>query len=157
MEEAIRLHPTYKNAYLQLGNSYFYLKKYEQAIQQYEYCLELDPDYKDGLKNLFLAYRQAGKYMGEQKNDLNAAIEYLEKAYLLRPSDYETLRLLGVAHGISKNTSRAISFFKKALEKRPNEAQAYYNLGASYLQVGKVDSGQLYLEQARLLDPSIFE
>ena len=157
LEEAARLHPTYKNAYLQLGNSFFYLKEYEQAIRQYEYCLELDPDYKDGLKNLFLAYRQAGKYMGEQKNDLTAAIQYLDKAYRLRPTDYETLRLLGVAHGLSKNSSQAISFFKKALERRPNDAQAYYNLGASYLQVGKVDSGQLYLEEARLLDPSIFQ
>src|SRR6056297_3368238 len=155
--KAIDLHPTYKNAFLQQGNAHFYLKDFEKAISSYEACLQLDPNYADALNNLALAYRAAGQYYGEEKQDLTTALRYLRKAYELQPSDYETLRLLGVANGVSGRPGRALEFFKKALKLNPNHARAYYDVGSAYMQKGRLDSSQLFMNQARDMDPSLFE
>lgn len=155
--KAIELHPTYKNAYLQKGNTYFYLQSYEEAIASYEKCLSLDPDYADAKNNLALAYRSAGQYYGEEKQDLSTALRYLNKAYEMQPTDYETLRLLGVAYGVSGQTNRAVDFFRKALSQNPNHARAYYDLGTAYMQKGKADSSQLFMNRAREMDPSLFK
>lgn len=154
LQKALQLHPTYKNAYLQLGNAYFYKKEYEKAIQNYKTALQLDPQYKDALNNLGMAYREAGQYYGEKKQEIDQALRYLKQAYELRPNDYETVRLLGVAHGVAGNAEKAIVFFRKALSLKPGNSQAYYNLGVALIQTGKVDSGQYYIQQAKTMDPS---
>lgn len=155
--KAIQLHPTYKNAFLQQGNSFFYLQSYEKAIESYEKCLSLDPNYEDARNNLALAYRAAGQYYGEQEQDLSTALRYLKKAYEMQPMDYETLRLLGVAYGVSGQASLAVDFFRKALSQKPNHARAYYDLGAAYMQKGRVDSSQIFMNRAREMDPTLFE
>lgn len=154
---ALELHPRYKNAFLQKGNAYFYLKDYDAAIEQYENCLQLDPNDPDAKSNLAMAYRSAGQYYGEEKQDLATSVRYLNKAYEMQPNDYETLRLLGVAYGFSGRPDQAIRFFKKALQLKSGEAQPYYNIGAAYMQKGQLDSGQLYMERAKEIDPSLFE
>jgi len=154
---ALELHPTYKNAFLQKGNAYFYLRDYETAIEQYKNCLQLDPNDPDANSNLALAYRSAGQYYGEEKQDLSSAVRHLNKAYEMNPNDYETLRLLGVAYGFSGRSDQAIRFFKQALQMKAGEARSYYNLGAAYMQNGQLDSGQVYMERAKEIDPSLFE
>lgn len=156
-KKAIELHPTYKNAYLQKGNAHFYLKNYEKAITAYEKCLSLDPNYEDAKSNLLLAYRSAGQYYGEEKQDMQNALRYLTKAYNMKPTDYETLRLLGVANGLSGKARQAVRFFKKALEQQPNSAQAYYNLGAAYMQAGRADSSKIMMQKAKEMDPRLFD
>jgi tetratricopeptide (TPR) repeat protein len=155
-KKAIELHPTYKNAFLQKGNTEFYLENYEKAINAYEKCLSLDPNYEDAKANLLLAFRSAGQYYGEQKQDMQNALRYLTKAYNMKPTDYETLRLMGVAYGLSGRANRAVQFFKKALKHQPNSAQAYYNLGAAYMQAGRADSSQIMMQKAREMDPGLF-
>jgi len=156
-QKAIELHPRYKNAFLQQGNSYFYNKSYEKAIASYQKCLTLDPNYADARGNLALAYRAAGQYYGEEKQDLQTALRYLNKAYALQADDYETLRLMGVAYGFSGQADQAVIFFRKALQQRPNHPRAYYDLGAAYMQKGRVDSSQFFMDKARELDPTLFE
>ncbi|RMF03892.1 MAG: tetratricopeptide repeat protein, partial [Bacteroidetes bacterium] len=98
--EAIRIHPTYKQAYYIKGNILNYLQRYEESIQAYQQVLKIDPDFELAKENMYITYRDAGRYYGEQLGDLATALRYLEQAYQGRPSDYETIRLLGVAHGI---------------------------------------------------------
>jgi tetratricopeptide (TPR) repeat protein len=156
-EKALKLHPTYKNAFLQKGNSAFYLRAYEKAINAYKAALRLDPNFADAKNNLALAYRAAGQYFGEEKQDLTKALRYLKDAYKLQPTDYETLRLLGVAYGVTGRADQALAFFQKALKQKPNHARAYYNVGAAYMQKGRMDSSQLFMDRARELDSSLFE
>ena len=59
--EAIRIHPTYKNAYLLLGNANNYLRNYDQSIQYYNKALQLDPDFQDAINNLAITYTNAGQ------------------------------------------------------------------------------------------------
>jgi len=52
LQEAIKIHPNYKAAYLLLGNSSNYLKEYEQAIKYYNQVLTIDANDQNGFNNL---------------------------------------------------------------------------------------------------------
>ena len=155
LREAVKIHPGYKNPFLLLGNANNYLQNFEVAIEAYNQALRLDPDYEEAKNNLGITYRDAGRYYGEQKGDLNKSLQYLLKAYETRPDGYETLRLLGVVHGVSGQVQKAAEFFAKALEQKPNDADALYNLGSAYMNAGQVEQGQVYIQRAMEINPNI--
>lgn len=157
LQEAIRIHPTYKNAYLLLGNCYNYLKQYEQSIQYFQKALELDPGYQDAITNLGITYRAAGKYYGQERNDLNRAIQYLNQANTMQPRDYETLRLLGVAYGLGGQNNRAIEYFTQAKNIAPNNAKIWFDLGNAYNHAGDEANAQKHFQKAQELDPGILD
>ena len=67
--------------------------------------------------------------------------------------DYELYRLLGVAYGIKGDAQRAISYFEKARDLKPQEAGAYYNLAAAYYSAGRMDESEAAKEKMLSLDP----
>ena len=155
LHEAIKIHPGYKNPYLLLGNANNYLKNYEASIQAYNQALKLDPQYSEANNNLAITYRDAGRYYGEQKGDLNKSLQYLLKAHEMSPNDYEILRLLGVAYGVGRQPQRAVEYFTKALEQLPNDADALYNLGSAYYNAGQPEQAQVYIQKAIEINPNI--
>lgn len=154
LQEAIRIHPSYKNAFLLLGNANSLLDNYQQAINQYDEALAIDSEYQEALQNKAITYRNWGRYLGEKQNNLAASIQKLMESYRLTPNDYETLRLLGVANGILGNNNQAIDFFSKALALDPRNADALYNLGTAYHASGNSAKGQEYHQQALAIDPN---
>jgi protein O-mannosyl-transferase len=132
---ATEIHPTYKNPYLLLGNAYFYSNDFEKSIQAYEAALKLDPNYRDAKQNLQLVYRDGGKFIAQQQNNLPRGIEFMQKALEMNPKDVETLSLLGTAYGISQQPQKSIEVLERALALRfdRNDAQ---NLSVAYRQLG---------------------
>ncbi len=157
LQEAVRIHPTYKNAYLLLGNCYNYLKAYEASIQAYQNALRIDPTYADAKENLGITYREAGKYYGETEKNLPKALEYLNKAYEMRPSEFETVRLLGVAYGANGNFQESERYFLKALELNDQHADTWFDLGLTYLYAGLNAKADPCIAKAKALDPEIEE
>jgi len=153
--EAVRIHPNYKNAWLILGNVNNYQQDYAEAIEYYQRALEIDPDYADAQKNLAVTYRDAGRYAGEQQNNLQQAVQYLQQAYQLNPTDPETLRLLGVTYGISGDNQRAIEYFEQAVELQPNNAGLLYVLGTAYYNAGQPERGAELQQRAKAIDPGV--
>ena len=155
LQEAVKIHPGYKNPFLLLGNANNYLQNYEASIQAYVQALRLDPDYKEAKNNLGITYRDAGRFYGEQHGDLNKSMQYLLKAYEMQPDEYETLRLLGVVHGVSGQFQKAVGFFVKALEQSPDDPNALYNLGSAYINAGQPELAQPYIQKAITINPNI--
>ncbi len=155
LNKALKIHPNYKNTYLLLGNTYNYLEQYEPSISSYNKALQLDPNYKDAKNNLGITYRNAGRFYGEKKGDLQKSLQYLTKAHELRPDEYETLRLLGVAYGIGGDNVKAIDFFTKATKVQPENADAMFNLASAYFHGGNQAKGEEYRQKALALDPNI--
>ena len=155
LNEAIQLHPTYKNAWLLLGNAHNYLEEYEKAISYYKDALDLDPNYEEAKNNLGITYRQAGRYYGEQKGDMQRSLQYLLQAYNARPNEYETLRLLGVAYGITGDQLKAIEFFTQAANLEPGTADAWWNLASAYYYNQQPDKAEEYQQKAIQIDPNI--
>jgi protein O-mannosyl-transferase len=134
---ATEIHPTYKNPYLLLGNAYFYANEFDKAVQAYEAALKLDPNYKDARQNLQLVYREGGKIIAQQQNNIPKGIEFMQKALELNPKDVETLSLLGTAYGISQQPQRSIEVLERVLAIRfdRNDAQ---NISVAYRQLGNL-------------------
>jgi tetratricopeptide (TPR) repeat protein len=155
LEHAIKIHPTYKNAYLLLGNARFHTKVYEASIQHYRHALTLDPGYQDAKNNLAVCLREAGKESGEKRGNIKQAITYLLESERLNNKDYETMRLLGVAYGVGQNHENAIKYFTLARNIRPDNADALYNLGSAYYNAGNTKEGENYINQAKAIDPNV--
>ena len=124
LNRAVTIHPAYRNAYLLRGNAYLLLEQFDAAIADYDRALEFSPDYRAARDNLVIALARAGKFAGEQRGDLNVSIAYLKRAEQLAPRDFETLRLLGVAHGIAGRAAEAAEYFRRALEVDPRSEEA---------------------------------
>lgn len=152
LKEAIKIHPTYKNAYLLLGNAHNYLKQYDQAIAYYDQALKLDANYTDAYNNRAITYRDAGLFFGQQQGNLPKSIQYLTEARRALPNDYETIFGLGVAQGMSGNLSQAIELFKKSTELQPTSASAWRNLGNAYMNAGNTELGTAALQRAQTLE-----
>ena len=152
LKEAVKIHPTYKNAYLLLGNTHNYLKQYDQSIQYYDQALRLDPGYTDAFNNRAITYRDAGFYFGQQLGDLNKAKQYLEEAIKSMPEDYETVFGLGVAEGMGGNINRAIELFTKSTQIQPNSAAAWRNLGNAYMNAGDQANANIAIQKANALE-----
>lgn len=157
LEQAIRIHPRYKNAYLLLGNAHNYLKNYGPSISNYQKALAIDPNYRDAKRNLGITYKDAGKYYGEQLGQIDQALTYLNQAYELLPEEYEVVRLLGVAHGIKGQAQQAVRYFEQAAKLDPDNASAWFDLGTAYYNLGNTELGQQYRDKALQLDPAFLD
>jgi len=157
LNQAKDIHPTYRNAYLLLGNSNYYLKNYQASIDNYDIALSYDPNFADAKTNLPIVLREGGKHMGQEVGDLNKALEWLLRSYELSPGDYETSRLIGVAYGIQKNNIKAIEFFKKAIELKPDLAVNYTSLATAYQATGNKEKAQEYYTKALEIDPTALD
>lgn len=155
LQKAVTIHPTYKNAWLLLGNAYYYLNNFELAIQAFKQALIIDPEYADASKNMGLAYRDGGRNAGEINGDLMKATAYLKEAAFLLPEDYEAHRLAGIAFGLNGNKLEAISYFQRAAQLKPDLSDAWFNLGTAYYQAGDAKNGLLFHQKAISIDPSV--
>lgn len=156
LNKAVAIHPSYRNAYLLLGNAYYYKADYAQAVKNYEEVLRLSPGNTDGVNNLAVATRDYGRFLGENKNDLTASLKYLNQSYQLNPEDKETVRLLAIAYGMSGNHSQALPFFKKTAELNPTVASNWINLSIAYSRLGDEAQAQNARQKALEIDPNAF-
>jgi protein O-mannosyl-transferase len=156
LEKAIKIHPTYRNAYLLLGNAHNYLKNYDKSIKAYEDGLKVDPTYVDLKNNLAVTYREAAKVMGEKGNP-SGALSLLEKAYSMNQKDAETIRLLGVANGMSGNAPKALEWFDMCVKMNPQNAHAWWDLGTAYIGVNNMAKSNESRAKALQLDPNIVQ
>jgi len=56
------------------GNSYAKKEEYDEAIDEYNKAIEIDPELMDGYNNRGLAYHNKGQY-DKALSDLNKALE----------------------------------------------------------------------------------
>ena len=152
---AQEIHPNYKMSYLLKGNAHYYLEEWEASIASYNTVLKLEPGNAEANKNLGIAYRDGGRYYGQQAGDIQRSIQYLERAAELIPTDYEAVHSLGVAYGLSGQSAKAVTMFERCVELSPDNAMAHFNLGLAYQRSGDVPNAQKHREIAIQLDPEI--
>lgn len=156
LNKALAIDSSKVTPYLLLGNAYNCLQNYDKSIEYYQYCLKLDGGNGDVKLNLSITYREIGKRAGEQM-DIPKAIEYLVKAHELNPKDFETVRLLGVAHAFRGERKKALVWFQKSVEIEPRNAHSWWDLGTAYLQNSNNIEYEKCRKKAKELDPNIEE
>lgn len=111
-KRSIELYPTAK-AHTFLGWTFGMMQRYEEAIEECEKAIEIDPDFGN-------PYNDIGSYLIEQ-DKWDEAIPWLEKA-IIAP-DYESPQFphlnLGRVYQRKGAYHRALDYFNRALEIDP--------------------------------------
>ena len=148
--EAIKLDPNYAPAYNNRGMVYADLKRYLDAIADFNKSIELkNPTLHFAYNNRGMAYTNIQNY--EQAiSDYNRAIEInpnFEKAYNNR----------GVVYFYLKDYQKAISNYEKAIEINPNFAFPYNNRGNVYRELKNFDAAISNYNKAIEVNPNYME
>ncbi|OGI23252.1 MAG: hypothetical protein A2287_07255 [Candidatus Melainabacteria bacterium RIFOXYA12_FULL_32_12] len=140
LSKAVELNPTF-DYYKDLGNIYFDLSRTEEAIYCYKKVLELKLDDIDTHYNLGLIYQQT--------NNFDDAIKCFENVLRLNDKDVAVYNMLGGLYfNFKKEFLTAIKCFEKAIEIKPDYADAYFNRGLVFNYVDKIDEAIKNYEKA---------
>ena len=132
-----------EEVYSTLGNAYYELDRYDEAIAAHEKAISINPDYYKAYVNLGITYRNKG--------DLARAEEYYTKALSLEPNYAELHASIGVLYIIKGEPAKAVESLERAIELDAKLAGAHGNLALAYAMVGRFDEAEASLRQATSL------
>jgi adenylate cyclase len=108
-EEAFRLDPLSLPINEWLGNTYWYLRRYDDAIAQHNKTLELDPHFRGSVYGLGFNYLAKG--------DFSKAIEYFEKAQKLAGNSLKGVTPLGYVYALSGQKEKAMDCLDRLYQR----------------------------------------
>jgi predicted O-linked N-acetylglucosamine transferase (SPINDLY family) len=121
----------------------------QAAEQIYRLILEAEPNHADAIYLLGVIVHQVG-------ND-GVAIEYIERAIVLKGNVAAFHNNLGVANGALGRFPEAVACFRRAMELKPDYAVGYYNLGNALRDQGKSHEAVAFYRRAVELKPEYAE
>ena len=77
------------------------------------------------------------------------------KASSIDPTNVDVLSKLGIVYSMMGNSNLAIDTFNRVLLLDEENANAIFNLGITYLNLGKKEEGEELIQRAVELDPSL--
>jgi protein O-mannosyl-transferase len=144
-QDTLAKNPKCWMAYCNLGVSFAAQGRLDEAIQQYERALDLEPDFPEAHSNL------ANELAAQGKRD--EAIAHYERALQLEPRYLDAHNNLAVQLARQGRLAEAIPHWERALQIKPDYTEAEYNLGRALAQQGKTAEAIHHFEQALRLAP----
>jgi tetratricopeptide (TPR) repeat protein len=149
LRRAAELHPREAGIRTALGKAYQLGGRQQEAEQAFKTStLMRDQDLE--ASRLLQSCRQH-----LQSKELDKALEI--RARLLALKDSEFLIALGMLFGENGLPEQAVEPFQKALTLKENSFEAQFNLGYTFLALGKNDLAEKHLERAAGIRPDSFE
>lgn len=135
------------DAYFNLGDIYFALQNYDEALRYYQPILAIDPKYK-------MAYNQIG-YAYAYKGELDSAITTLKKYRELAPDEpnpYDSMGEIFYNHGDYKEAAKNL---RQSLARNEDFNASRQMLSQVYLDQGKYDTALQWIDDylSRAQDP----
>jgi len=154
----LMLAPFDPKAHFDLGLVYYYEKKYDQSMAQFESALSEDSHSSDARNGIGMVDGELGRHaeaINEYKtviaqdptyanawinwgvelitlSDYKGAIEKLNHALELKPNYAVGYGNLGVAYDYLGDFTQAVELYERSLQLDPREREAYENLGSLY-------------------------
>ncbi|XP_039030503.1 probable UDP-N-acetylglucosamine--peptide N-acetylglucosaminyltransferase SEC isoform X2 [Hibiscus syriacus] len=135
-KEAVKLKPTFPDAYLNLGNIYKALGMPQEAIVCYQRAVKTRPNNPIALGNLASTYYERGQ--------LDLAILHYKQAIACDQRFLEAYNNLGNALKDVGRVDEAIQCYNQCLTLQPNHPQALTNLGNIYMEWNMVAAAAAY-------------
>ena len=126
--------------------AYERLNKWEKAEEDLKMAMTLQPN--DPYVINYLAYSWL-----DRKMNIDLALNLLEKAVELEPSDGYILDSLGWAHYLSNSYEKSVYFLEKAVSFLPNDPTLNDHLGDAYWKSGRYDEAQSQWKRVLIIDP----
>ncbi len=183
LERCIKNLPNSTQGYLKLAELYFYVKKYQESINNINSALKIEPTlakgyflkgmcYKEsGDTNLALssmqtaceqddkyydAFVETGRLLAAKRNLL--CIEYFNKALKINTTSTETIYLVAKFYQDNRRIPQAIDAYNKLLSLDKKDKYALYNLGAiQFTYLNDIEKAKGYFTQAIDIDPEYAE
>lgn len=180
MSRGISLNPYDSKAHNNLGNYYFHLGNYDEAISHFLQAVNNDAENYNAWTNLGVAYSRKEQY--------DKSIAAFKKAIEITPYNYEAydklgiaymnmgnynkslemynmslyfeenyepaLAHLGVLYGKMRRPDLAVEYLQKAIKANPYYAEAYFNLGLLLESYGKKEEAKKFFRKAAQLEPN---
>jgi tetratricopeptide (TPR) repeat protein len=160
-----------------LGRTKYNENRFEEAVKAFQQCLKLDPKHVKAEDNLGLSYQALGRWddalqayrnaiewqanakiknpgpfidiggLFVETNQPEQAIEYLQKAIEIAPSDSKAHQQLGKAYFNLNELPKALAELEKAADLAPNNAPVHYVLAQVYRKRGLQEKAKLELDR----------
>jgi len=125
-QHALRLNPDYPDAHNNLGNVFYFQKRYAEAVACYEQAIRLRPDFGEAYNNLANSLSCLQRYQEAATN--------CRKALALKPDFAGAHNNLGVALKGLGLPQEAIACYRRALRLQPDFAEAQRNLDLALIE-----------------------
>ena len=123
LQERAGSDPDDPRAYYELGNAFFDLRRYPEALESYALAVEADPEFADAYTNLGLTHRQL--------DDLDAAIKNYQRSLALAPGDATTLRNMVIAQRAAGDLEASLRYLRRLVDGRPQDVSLRSDLAAT--------------------------
>ena len=123
----------------------FQLKRYDDAISQWQKAIKLKPDYHFGYNNLGNAFLL--------KNDLNQALLNYEEAIKINPNYFEAIYNKANIFLKLKDFSNALRYYDKVLSLKHDYISAHQGKAIVYKKIEKFDEAINQWEKVISLNP----
>ena len=128
-QKALGMDPQSVAAYNGIGAAYTMLEKYDEAISAQQKALELQPDFAKAHAGIGLAYFR------QNKTDLS--LKHYRQAVTWDPQFLEAHLKIATILLNEKRYAEAIDAYLKIIALKPDDAEAYHNLGLCYAYQAK--------------------
>jgi TolB-like protein/Flp pilus assembly protein TadD len=137
-------------AHLALGYVAHMRRRTEDAQQEYQRAIDLNPNFAAAYGYLGFTLAMAGRS--------DEAIAYLEQAIRMSPHDPQNAIFnvaLAVSHFLANRYAEAITFARKAMQQRGGVTSGHRIYIASLAQAGQIEEARMALQHLRELMPNI--
>ena len=128
-----------------LGMAYLNRGMLEEAAEQFEISIQLNPADHKSYYNRGLVYHKKG--------DLKKALEYFNRSVRLNPKSVKAHYNLATIYLQQRLWDQAIRHYAKVNALDPEIAMAHYNLGMAYAMQGKLNPAVSAWQKVLQLDP----
>ncbi|NPD86342.1 hypothetical protein HNS38_16330 [Lentimicrobium sp. L6] len=152
LHQAIRIHPSYVDALILMGNAQFWLSKnLDSTFYYYHQVLQLSPNNQIVQDNLFQS-RIKLEYDNPQQS--MSLINGLELVYPYLKDKWQTNYFLGRTYGrYQNNLHKAIEYLSIAKKQNPNSIEVLEDLGVAFGISGNFEGSSHCFMQALEIDP----
>ena len=127
-------------AHYEMGNIFLGRKEWDEAINQYQQALRVNPDYMEAYNNLGNALFHEGR--------IEDAIPQYQKALQINPAVAAVHNNFGGVLLQQGSLDEAITQFREALHIEPDLMEARFNLGKALLQKGRAEEAVPHFQRA---------
>lgn len=131
------------------GNTFVHIKRYEDSLRAYSHALELDPDAATALEN-----RGALYWMLERPD---AALADLNRSIQINPRSHSAFYNRAVIQTGRGKMVRALQDYNSALSLAPGHISAYFNRGILLRDLGQHEQALVDFTRAIRLSPTAFD
>jgi tetratricopeptide (TPR) repeat protein len=145
--EAVRMDPSYNQAWLQLGRTYLAERQYDQAISAFSRIPQTTPLAREANFYMGLAAYYAGDFAKAE-----SAFNFVARTLPL-PEVYNNLAVVSGR----RRRKNEVELFQKAIQDDPSDPDYHFNLALAFYHEGETGSAVRQLRETLALRPNDVE